>query len=157
MPMPSETVGNAVQRARQRVVDITGRVRHAGVMVLGRPAAHEWHRDLIRDAARRLGRDPDRHVLSATTHVNASNLSPQYIDQQRATLSEAQFQALVECGEMPTEGQVFADWSTDPWPAGNLLADFAYDPTLPTTAAIDLGRGSPHVLFIQPVERPLPD
>jgi len=151
--LPEQVFRHATQRARQRVVDVIGRVCHAGVMVLGRPAAFEWHRRIVRDTARRLGRDPSRHVISATSRVNLANLSPHYIEQQRATLSEAQFRALVECGDMPTEGQAFTHWSLDPWPAGNLLAGFRYDPARRTVVAADLGRGSPHVLFIQPVER----
>lgn len=39
--LPEQVFRHAIQRARQRVVDITGRVRHAGVIVLGRPAGRE--------------------------------------------------------------------------------------------------------------------
>lgn len=140
---------HATQRARQKVRDETGRDRRAGVILLGRPSAAEWHPAAVIAAG--------GVVLNPTSHVNAHNLSATYIDDMRATMSEAEFRAVVECGPMPVEGAYFHDWREDAWPAGNILADFTYSPTATSIAAIDLGIGWPAVVLIQPVTRRLPD
>lgn len=139
---------HATQRARQAVADTSGRICRAGVVLIGRPSAIEWHPGAVKAAG--------GVMLSATTYMNAANLSPGYIEAMRATMSDAEFKAIVECAPMPTEGAYFTDWKEAPWPAGNVMNDFVYDPNKTTVVTTDLGFGWPAAILIQTVTRRLP-
>lgn len=152
--LPESVFDHAVARARQQVYDINGTPRSAGVIAMGRPSARGWHRRVVRRMVAELGRDPDLHVLSASSQVNAHNLDAGYLRRLRAKYTPEQYQAIVECAEMPPEeGQVFDALSMAPWPQGNQLEDFAYCSKRPTWLAVDFGANTPHVLFIQEVRR----
>lgn len=151
--LPESVFAHATDRARQLVYDINGEPRSAGVIAMGRPSARGWHRRLVRQAVEKLGGDPDAHVLSATTHVNAHNLDSGYLARQAAIRTPAEYRAIIECAEMPPEeGQLFGMLSAAPWPEGNVYESFVYDPQRPTWLAIDPGQNTPHVLWIQEVE-----
>lgn len=152
--LPESVFAHATDRARKKVYDINGTLRSAGVVAMGRPSARGWHRRLVREAVEKLGGDPDEHVLSASTRVNAHNLDPDYLARQKAIRTPEQYQAMIECAEMPPEeGQVFGELSVAMWPEGNQLGDFVYDESRPTWLAIDPGVNTPHVLYIQEVRR----
>lgn len=152
--LPESVFEHATDRARKKVYDINGTLRSAGVVAMGRPSARGWHRRLVREAVEKLGGDPDAHVLSASTTVNAHNLDPDYLARQKAIRTPEQYRAMIECAEMPPEeGQVFGALSMAPWPEGNQLEDFSFEQRCPTWLSVDFGANTPHVLYIQEVRR----
>lgn len=134
-------VKHAVDRTRSYVRDLSGRLCDPVLIFNGRPAVYEgWV-----DEVRRIG----GVVINASTYDNIANVGEGWLQLQRRVRTKAEFEAIIEGGVMPAEGAIYSDWSEAAWPAGNILDGWRYDPSRPTTIAVDFGRAYPSVLFIQ--------
>ncbi len=131
----------------EALVAVQGRIRTVAgdgvIFAAGLPIWNAWWID----AAEKLG--PRGATLYATTHVNAQNLDPNYIENLRATLSPEMFASRVENQPFAPVGQVLNNWGVDSWPRGNILDGWRPDPAKPCRIAVDFGRRSPHVVLIQ--------
>ena len=101
--------------------------------------------------------NPRAISFNASSFANRANLSPEFFEKAKQHLDPDEYEAMILGKPAPPKDRVYNHWSDEQWPAGNLLADFVYDPGRPTTLAIDFGLRYPAVLFIQSVERALPD
>lgn len=140
-------VHNCQALRAEALTALQGRVRTKagdGVIVcVGLPVWDAWWMK----AAEKLG--PRGCTLYATTHVNAANLDPNYVENLRATLSPEMFASRVENVPFAPVGQVLNNWSPDSWPRGNVIDGWQVDRSRPVRIAVDFGRRSPAVLFVQ--------
>lgn len=129
--LPPEVADKAFGRVR------AGRQPFLGLF--GLPKADAWW---IRYVQERGGR-----TLFAASHVNAANLPGDWLAQVEK-LPPAVREAMVYNRPQPPEGQVYREWSAEPWPAGNLTPPgWRYHPSMEVVIAADWGVVKPWIGF----------
>lgn len=141
----SQVFKHANDRARQAVRDMNGNLHHAGVVVNGRPAAVDWWPHAIEAAG--------GVVLRPDWSVNAPNLDPGWYGRQVATRTPDEVRSLLHGDAFPVSDRPFGLWREAPWPDGNLLEGFKYDPELPAALCLDPGYRWPGAAVIQCQDR----
>ncbi len=140
-----EVFRRANNRARKPCADVGGAIRPPFVITSGFPQDPCWWVDATREAAAKGMRTREFYPL---TQDNLANLSSDYLDRQRATLPEAEFEALVMNRPRPPAGQVLDTWRPDPYPLGNIIDGWARRPDHKTVATIDFGMRKPAVVAL---------
>ena len=139
--LPRTVLDHATGRTRGAVVGLDGREWQSRVILNGRPDAGDWW---WQTAAEEQG----GAVMRPKTAENPHN-GPAYLERLRRLYTPTMFRCVTEGEPAPAEGGVFADWSEAPWPVGNILDGWRYDPARPVQIGVDFGRRSPAVVWVQ--------
>ena len=131
---------HAIQRSRGLSLTPMGDLAPPKIIVNGRPGAETaWIKRCVELGAQ---------VFRPKTKDNVHN-GTQYLAALRRAHTPQEFACLTEGAEMPVKGAMYSDFSEEPWPKGNLLPGYGYDPDLLVTVGIDFGINNPAVIFFQ--------
>lgn len=141
--LPPTALLHTWQRCRLKATDIAGHVQQPTAVWVGRPGAvYHWmeEADVLASRGRRVS------TIIMPTSSNRL-LSPEYLDNLRASLSRAEFECItqeVPGARMPVKGAIYSDFDDKL----NVI-DLEVSKTTPTYVCIDFGVTTSAVLWIQ--------
>jgi hypothetical protein len=78
-------------------------------------------------------------VIHGTSFDNRGVLRPEWFEDQFIRLGRKEFRAMLLNEPQPPEGQIYSEWSSDPYPAGNIIHGWQWRPTMRTVWGLDFG------------------
>lgn len=138
-----QVLDHLTARCRGSSYDTSGN-RHAPKMVInGRPDAGSrwWLRFAEAHPKQWL-------ILRPQTAENPHN-GPEYLLNLATRLDPVMFRCVTTGSEAPVVGAAFAGFEARPWPEGNLLRGFRFDPHREVWLGVDFGRRFPAVVWGQ--------